>query len=140
MRVAFATCSLVPDGWPDDHEAASLLGADFQSWDDPDVDWSQYDPSRLAIRLTYQHRLRAFLAWCHSIGPERLRKTPGLVAFTADKRYLSTLSVPSIPTTFVGPRIRLPSSGARSSSNRTSPPVPATRADSRPPHTVKPLR
>lgn len=108
MRVAFATCSLVPDGWPDDHEAASLVGADFQSWDDPEVDWSTYDRVVLRSVFTYQHHLRAFLAWCAAIGRERLRNTPELVAFTADKRYLSTLSAYSIPTTFVGPDDPLP--------------------------------
>jgi hypothetical protein len=108
MRVAFATCSLVPDGWPDDHEAASLLGADFQSWDDADVDWNPYDRVVLRSVFTYQHRLDAFLAWCHAIGPDRLRNTPELVAFNADKRYLSKLSAPSIPTTFVGTDDPLP--------------------------------
>jgi hypothetical protein len=108
MRVAFATCSLVPDGWPDDHEAAALLSADFQSWDDPDVDWSRYDRVVLRSVFTYQHRVDAFLAWCHAIGPARLRNTPELAAFTADKRYLSTLSAPSIPTTFVGADDPLP--------------------------------
>jgi hypothetical protein len=102
MRVAFATCSLVPDGWPDDHEAAALLSADFQSWDDPDVDWSRYDRVVLRSVFTYQHRVDAFLAWCHTIGPARLRNTPDLAAFSADKRYLSKLSAPSIPTTFIG--------------------------------------
>jgi hypothetical protein len=83
MRVAFATCSLVPDGWPDDHEAASLLSADFRSWDDPDVDWSRYDRVVLRSVFTYQHRVEAFLAWCRAIGPERLRNAPALVAFNA---------------------------------------------------------
>jgi hypothetical protein len=108
MRIAFATCSLVPDGWPDDHQAAALLGADFRSWDDPDVDWSPYDRVVLRSVFSYQHRLDAFLAWCHAIGPERLRNSPELVAFTADKRCLSALSAPSIPTTFLGADAPLP--------------------------------
>jgi hypothetical protein len=108
MRVAFATCSLVPDGWPDDYEAASLLNADFQSWDGPDVDWNRYDRVVLRSVFTYQHRVEAFLAWCRAIGPERLRNVPDLAAFNADKRYLAELSVPSIPTTFVGANDPLP--------------------------------
>jgi hypothetical protein len=108
MRVAFATCSLVPDGWPDDHEAASLLSAEFQPWDDPDVDWNRYDRVVLRSVFTYQHHVDEFLAWCRAIGPERLRNSPGLVAFTADKRYLSKLSAPSIPTRFIGPDDPLP--------------------------------
>jgi hypothetical protein len=108
MRVAFATCSLVPDGWPDDHEAASLLSADFQSWDDPGVDWSRYDRVVLRSVFTYQHRLDAFLAWCRTVGSGRLRNTPELAAFSADKRYLSKLSAPSIPTTFIAADDPLP--------------------------------
>jgi hypothetical protein len=108
MQVAFATCSLVPDGWPDDHGAASLLRADFQSWDDPNVDWNRYDRVVLRSVFTYQHRVEAFLVWCRAVGPERLRNTPDLVAFSADKRYLSKLSAPSIPTMFIGADDPLP--------------------------------
>jgi len=108
MRIAFATCSLVPEGWPDDHEAAALLDADFRSWDDPDIDWSRYDRVVLRSVFTYQHHVDAFLAWCRAIGPVRLRNLPALVAFTADKRYLSKLSVPTIPTEFIGPGDPLP--------------------------------
>ena len=43
-----------------------------------------------------------------AIGPERLRNSPDLAAFTADKRYLAKLSVPSIPTMFIGPGDPLP--------------------------------
>ncbi|HKA27557.1 MAG TPA: hypothetical protein VKD88_09290 [Gaiellaceae bacterium] len=108
MRVVFATCSIVPDGWPDDHEAASLLRADFRSWDDPDVDWGRYDRVVLRSVFTYQHHVDGFLAWCRAIGRERLRNVPELAAFNADKRYLSRLSSPSIPTTFVGSDDPLP--------------------------------
>lgn len=108
MRIAFATCSLVPEGWPDDHEAAALLDAGFRSWDDRDVEWSRYDRVVLRSVFTYQYYADAFLAWCRAIGPERLRNRPDLVAFTADKRYLAKLSVPTIPTEFIGPGDPLP--------------------------------
>jgi hypothetical protein len=58
--------------------------------------------------FTDQHRVDEFLAWCRAIGPERLRNSPGLAAFNADKRYLSKLSAPSIPTRFIGPDDPLP--------------------------------
>jgi hypothetical protein len=80
-----------------------LLSAEFQSWDDPDVDWNRYDRVVLRSVFTYQHRVDEFLAWCRQVGPERLRNSPGLAAFNADKRYLSKLSAPSIPTRFIGP-------------------------------------
>ena len=60
MRVAFATCSLVPDGWDDDREATSLLGADFRSWDDADVDRGAYDRVVLRSVFTYQHHVDEF--------------------------------------------------------------------------------
>lgn len=109
VDVAFATCSLVPDGWPDDREAAALLGADFLSWDDPQADWDAYE--RVVIRSVFNYVLRVddFLAWCHDIGPDRLRNTPDLVAFGADKRYLAELEAPTVPTVFVGRGDPLPS-------------------------------
>lgn len=102
MGVAFATCSLVPEGWPDDREAAALLGADFVSWDDPEADWDSYE--RVVVRsvFNYFHRVDEFLVWCEEIGPERLRNTPDLIAFNADKRYLAELEAPTVPTVFVG--------------------------------------
>lgn len=104
MRIAFVTCSALPDGRHEDQPAAALLGAEFRAWDDTSVDWQAYD--RVVIRSTwdYTKRLDEFLAWCSAVGGERLRNAPGLVAFNADKRYLARLAAPSVPTVFVGPR------------------------------------
>lgn len=109
MRVAFATCSALPDGWHDDHAAAKLLGASFDSWDDRSVDWAAFD--RVVIRSAWDYTTRAgeFLAWCDAVGDERLRNAPGLVAFNADKRYLADLHAPTVPTVFVEPADALPS-------------------------------
>lgn len=103
MRVAFVTCSAFPDGWQDDHGAARLLGARFWCWDDPAVDWARFD--RIVIRSVWDYtaRVNEFLAWCAAVGPERLRNSPSLVAFNADKRYLADLSVATVPTVFVAP-------------------------------------
>jgi hypothetical protein len=103
MRIAFATCPAWPDGFADDHEAAALAGAGWQLWDDPAVDWEAYDRVVLRSVWDYTQRLDDFLAWCERVGPERLRNTPELVAFNADKRYLGELGVPIVPTAFVGP-------------------------------------
>ena len=56
----------------------------------------------------YSGRIEEFLGWCAAVGAERLRNTPELVAFDADKRYLGELGVPIAPTTFVGPGDPLP--------------------------------
>jgi glutathione synthase/RimK-type ligase-like ATP-grasp enzyme len=109
VRVAFATCAAVPDGWADDLPAAALLGAEYRSWDDPDVDWEAYD--RVVLRSVWDYTRRAdeFVAWCRAVGAQRLRNVPELVAFNADKRYLSALSSPAVPTTFIAPGDPLPS-------------------------------
>jgi hypothetical protein len=103
MRIAFATCSALPDGADDDRPTVELLGADVHAWDDPAVDWHAYD--RVVLRSTwdYTQRPEAFLAWCRTVGAERLRNGPELVAFSADKRYLGALSCPHVPTAFVAP-------------------------------------
>jgi hypothetical protein len=103
MKVAFATCPAWPDGFTDDHEAAALAGAEFRLWDDPAVDWQSYDRVVLRSVWDYTRRLDDFLTWCDRVGAERLRNTPDLVAFNADKRYLGELGVPIVPTAFVGP-------------------------------------
>lgn len=136
MRIAFATCADLPDGWGDDREAARLAGAEFVVWDDRGVDWEAY--ARVVLRSVwdYSGRIEEFLGWCAAVGPERLRNRPDLVAFDADKRYLGELGVPIAPTTFVGPDDPLPtlagevvvkpnvSAGARST-GRFAPPTHA---------------
>jgi hypothetical protein len=108
VRVAFATCSALPDGCDDDHRAASLLGAEYRSWDDPGVDWEAFD--RVVIRSTWDYttRVDGFVAWCRRVGRQRLRNSPDLVAFNADKRYLAQLAAPTVPTVYLAPGDALP--------------------------------
>src|ERR1700733_8162890 len=103
VHIAFATCSAYRSGRPDDRQVAALVGAEFQVWDDPDVDWSAYD--RVVIRSVwdYSQRVDAFLDWCQTVGEAHLRNRPELVTFNSDKRYLSELGVPIVPTAFVEP-------------------------------------
>jgi hypothetical protein len=104
MRIAFATCSAKPGGSIDDHACGRLLNADFLPWDDDAVDWDVYDRVVLRSVRDYIWRLDEFLEWCRAIGPEKLRNSPELVEFSADKRqYMTELSVSSVPTTFVSP-------------------------------------
>ena len=102
MRIAFATCSLLPDGVPDDLAVAALLDADVRVWDDPAVDWDAYDRVIVRSAWDYMDHVDAFVEWCKAVGP-RLRNDPALIAFNADKRYLGELSAPIVPTTFVAP-------------------------------------
>ena len=108
QRIAFATCSIYPHGIDDDQPAAELLGADFRVWDDESVDWNAYD--RVVVRSTwdYTRNIDDFLAWADSIGAERLRNPPALIRFNADKRYLTQLQAPTVPTTLLEPGDALP--------------------------------
>jgi alkylhydroperoxidase/carboxymuconolactone decarboxylase family protein YurZ len=108
VKIAFATCAALPDGWNDDHPVAALVGAEYRVWDDEAVDWAAYDRVVLGSVWDYSGRVDEFLAWCAAVGAERLRNPPALVAFNADKRYLGELSVPSVPTTFVAPGDEVP--------------------------------
>ncbi|MGA2008685.1 MAG: hypothetical protein ABSH27_14140, partial [Solirubrobacteraceae bacterium] len=103
-----ATCSELRDGSPDDHAAGALLDADYPVWDDPSVDWDAYD--RVILRSVWDYTLRVheFLDWCRRIGSERLRNGVEIAEFNADKRYLSDLSCPTVPTLFVAPGERPP--------------------------------
>jgi len=104
MNVAFATCADLPEGFEDDHAAARLLGATYEIWNDPDVDWGRYD--RVIVRSTWDYTLRAgeFVGWAARVGPERLRNQPALLEWNSDKTYLADLAgagIPTVPTTFV---------------------------------------
>lgn len=102
-RVAFATCSAHPVGIDDDQLAARLVGAEFEVWDDEDVDWHAYDLVVVRSVWDYTTKVEEFLDWTESIGPARLRNTPDLIRFNSDKRYLVQLDAPTVPTTLLEP-------------------------------------
>lgn len=108
-RIAFATCSVLPDGVEDEQALAELVGAEYCVWDDESVDWNAYD--RVVVRSTWDYTRRPdeFLAWADSIGEHRLRNPPQLLRFNADKRYLTQLAAPTVPTTLLEPGDPLPS-------------------------------
>lgn len=106
MNIAFATCADLPDGFEDDHAAAALLGARYEVWTDPDVDWRGYD--RVVVRSVWDYTLRVgeFVDWAGRVGRERLRNGPALLEWNSDKTYLADLAgagIPTVPTTFVRP-------------------------------------
>lgn len=108
MRIAFATCAAHSEGRPDDRQVAEIVSADVRIWDDPTVDWSAYDRVVIRSAWDYSHRVDEFLEWCRSVGVERLRNVPELVAFNVDKRYLGVLNAPTAPTTFLEPGDPMP--------------------------------
>ena len=107
-RTAFATCSVYPSGNADDQLAARLVGAEFRVWDDESVDWHAYD--RVVVRSVWDYtaKIEAFLDWVDLVGHDRLRNSPELIRFNADKRYLARLDAPTVPTTLLEPGDPLP--------------------------------
>jgi hypothetical protein len=107
-RIAFATCAAHPSGIDDDQRAAELVGAEFAIWDDERVDWQAYD--RVVVRSVWDYTTKAadFLAWAEAVGRDRLRNSPELIRFNSDKRYLTVLDAPTVPTTLLDPGDAVP--------------------------------
>ncbi len=97
-----------PRATPTTTRSPNCSDARFEVWDDASVDWSSYD--RVVVRSVWDYTLRAeeFVAWCKAVGPQRLRNRPALIAFNTDKRYLESLSAPTVPTRFVVPGAPVP--------------------------------
>lgn len=108
-RVAFVTCTDLPDLEADDRLAADLLARRGVTvvpamWDDPAVDWSAFDLVVLRSPWNYVPRRDAFLAWAATV--PRLVNPLAVIRWNTDKRYLVDLAdagVPVAPTTWVAP-------------------------------------
>ena len=99
--IGLATCAAFPDGDPDDaHLAAALPEARFAIWDDPAVDWSQFDLVVIRSTWDYQERRDEFLAWVRSV--PRIVNPPAIVEWNTDKRYLGELPG-AVQTEYVEP-------------------------------------
>ncbi len=107
MTIAFATCTKLPEGSPDDQQAAELLGAEFVIWNDPNVDWDRFE--KVIVRSVWDYTVNrdAFVAWARSLDG-KIANSPELLAFNSDKSYLGTLAAPTVPTTFVVPGAETP--------------------------------
>jgi glutathione synthase/RimK-type ligase-like ATP-grasp enzyme len=107
-RLAVATSSLIPDIHPDDaHLAASLrrLGIETVAcvWNDPSVDWSQYDAVLMRSTWDYFQHYAAFSQWLDAL-PIPTINNKALLRWNSNKRYLPELAkhgVDIIPTTIV---------------------------------------
>ncbi len=108
-RAALATCAALPDLDNDDRLltdplAAHGIVATPVVWDDPAVDWHQFDAVVLRSTWDYCPRRDDFLTWARSV--PRLINPADIVAWNTDKRYLSDLArsgVPVVPTIWVEP-------------------------------------
>jgi glutathione synthase/RimK-type ligase-like ATP-grasp enzyme len=113
-RLALATASIYPDIHPDDaHLAASLEQLGLQPrvsvWNDPDVDWSQFDAVLIRTVWDYFKHYAAFLCWLDrldQLGVPTINDSQ-LVRWNSDKRYLLELAghgVAIIPTRLASAR------------------------------------
>jgi hypothetical protein len=99
-RVAFATCTALPDIYLDDQPLADALTAhgvtvDAAVWDDPGVDWAGYDLVVLRSPWDYPARRADFVAWAS--GVPRLANPADIVAWNTDKTYLRELAAAGVP-------------------------------------------
>jgi glutathione synthase/RimK-type ligase-like ATP-grasp enzyme len=101
----------VPDA-DDTMLLSHLPEAELVCWDDPNVNWADYEAVILRSTWNYQDNLDAFLLWA-----ERVSRVTSLfnpletIEWNTDKRYLADLAergFPVVPTTFVDPGLDVP--------------------------------
>ncbi|WP_440099469.1 hypothetical protein [Streptosporangium sp. H16] len=109
VSVAYVTFA-DPDGVDDEKEVAVAAWAEegitgrIARWDDPEVDWAAFDAVVVRTPWDYVERRAEFLAWAHRTElVTRLLNPAAVLERNTDKTYLRELSVPSIPTYWVGP-------------------------------------
>ncbi|WP_141577004.1 RimK family alpha-L-glutamate ligase [Actinomadura sp. WMMA1423] len=103
MTIAFATCSLLPDGSDDVQDLIRALadeGADAEPvvWD-AGADWARYELVVIRSTWDYTDRRDAFVAWAESL--PRVLNPAAIIRWNTDKRYLRDLAgagVPVVPT------------------------------------------
>jgi glutathione synthase/RimK-type ligase-like ATP-grasp enzyme len=113
-RLALATASICPGIQPDDaHLAASLEQLGLQprvcTWNDPDIDWSQFDAVLIRTIWDYFQNYAAFRRWLDrldQLGVPTINDSQ-LIRWNSDKRYLLDLAehgVAIIPTRLASAR------------------------------------
>jgi hypothetical protein len=118
--VALATCRDLPAGDEDGPALVAALRdlaitAQWQVWDDPDVDWRQFDVTLIRSTWDYTFARADFLRWAADI--DDLHNCHQIVEWNSDKRYLQDLSdagLPIVATEWLAPGER-----------RVGPPAPA---------------
>jgi glutathione synthase/RimK-type ligase-like ATP-grasp enzyme len=103
--IALATCATVPEWEVDDrvfHAALEAGGIDARQcvWDDPRVDWTNFDLVLIRTTWDYQEKREAFVAWARHL-PVPLYNPPTIIQWNTHKSYLRDLEargVPIVPT------------------------------------------
>lgn len=113
IRVALATCSELPQL---DTDTQWLVGALKKKsvqvaaavWDDPNVDWAEFDLVVVRSCWDYASRRDEFLAWADRV--PHLMNPASVLTWNTNKQYLTDLAaagIPVIPTTWIGPEEQL---------------------------------
>ncbi|HEY1510759.1 MAG TPA: hypothetical protein VGF93_17255 [Solirubrobacteraceae bacterium] len=102
-RVALVTCAEFPGLGEDEPLLLDALvsrgvAAEPVVWDDPGVDWAQFDLAVVRSAWDYSSRRDQFVAWAQRV--PRLLNPADVIAWNTDKRYLGELSR-AVPTTFI---------------------------------------
>jgi hypothetical protein len=109
--LAIVTCIDRPEPDPDEELLlAAVADAGFTAmtpaWDDPSVDWRQFDLAVIHSTWNYYRYETAFRQWVETVNEAtRLWNPSSLVLRTMDKSYLKKLErqgIPVVPTRFVG--------------------------------------
>jgi len=112
MKIALASCSNLP-GWEiDDAPFHLALGARgvkvaHPSWDDPAVDWADFDACLIRTTWDYMERQEAYVAWAERVAAVTpFFNPPEIIRWNTRKTYLKDLEakgVPIAPTVFLEP-------------------------------------
>lgn len=117
-RIGLVTCSRLPDLDPEDTPLLAALAArgasaDALVWDDPTVEWADYDLVVVRSAWDYAQRREEFLAWAERVsGLTRLANPLPVIAWNTDKHYLRELEaagVRIVPTQWLEPERHLSS-------------------------------
>lgn len=108
--IAIATCAEVPDLDPEGRlllEALTEAGLEPAAaiWDDPALDWNDFDRVLLRSTWDYPAKAQAFESWLRSIDQRLINPLPA-VEWNLSKRYLEALRAwgfPIVPSSFLTP-------------------------------------
>jgi len=109
MRIAVATCSVMPDQFKDDLlviEELRGLGAEvtYEPWDS-ELEWAGFDVVAVRSPWDYSRRRDEFVAWANAVGPN-LHNAASLLRWNSDKAYMADLGAAGlavVATEFVKP-------------------------------------
>ena len=95
MRIALATCDVLPAEFTDDERLADAIAqhgavVDIVSWDRERTNWQRFDLVVCRTTWDYAFRREEFVAWADGVG-DHLHNSAELIRWNSDKRYLADL-------------------------------------------------